>query len=124
MLAFLALAHVPSLRAQAVGTITGIVTDPSGAVIPGARIAATRIETGVSQSTVTTSAGSYTIPNLVVGTYNVTAEAGGFAPGAAKGITLDVAQQRQVDLRSSDYRWNTSLFISRFRRGRSALFRI
>ena len=99
ILALLALAHVPSLRAQAVGTITGIVTDPSGAVIPGARITAKRTETGVSQSTITTSAGTYTIPNLVVGSYNVSAEAQGFANAAANGITLDVAQQRQVDFK-------------------------
>jgi hypothetical protein len=99
ILALLALAHVPSLHAQAVGTITGIVTDPSGAVIPGARITAIRTETGVSQSTITTSAGTYTIPNLVVGSYNVSAEAQGFANAAANGITLDVAQQRQVDFK-------------------------
>jgi hypothetical protein len=93
------LAYSPSLYAQAVGSITGVVTDPSGAVIPGAKVTATRVETGVSQSTLTSSAGTYTIPRLVVGTYNVNAEASGFKTGAAGGITLDVAQQRAVDFR-------------------------
>src|ERR1700683_1701084 len=85
--------------AQATGTIGGTVTDPTGAVIPGAKITAKRVETGVSQSTVTGGAGTYTIPNLVVGTYDVTAEGGGFKTAAATGITLDVSQQREVDFK-------------------------
>ena len=90
LLLTLALSAPAMLRAQAVGAITGTVTDPSGAVIPGVKVTATRVETGISQSTVTSSAGTYTIPSLVVGTYNVTAEAGGFKTGTASGITLDV----------------------------------
>jgi hypothetical protein len=88
-----------ALRAQAVGAITGTVTDPTGAVVPGVKVTATRVETGVSQSTVTTSAGTYTIPSLVVGAYNVTAEAGGFKTRIASGITLDVSQERSVDFK-------------------------
>ena len=76
--------------AQATGAIVGTVTDPSGALIPNAKVTATRVGTGVSQSTVTSTAGTYTIPNLVVGTYNVIAEAPGFKAGSATGITLDV----------------------------------
>ncbi|MGA2988128.1 MAG: TonB-dependent receptor [Terriglobia bacterium] len=97
--AFVLLANCPFAHAQAVGTITGIVTDPSGAVIAGAKVIATRVETGVVQSTVTTSAGTYTIPSLVVGTYNVTAEAQGFKSGTATGIALDVSQTRAVDFK-------------------------
>jgi hypothetical protein len=96
---FVLLANCPLARAQAVGSITGTVTDQTGAVIPGAKVTATRVETGVSRSTVTTSAGTYTIPSLVVGTYNVTAEAVGFKTGTAKEITLDVAQERAVDFK-------------------------
>ena len=98
-IAFVLLAGSPCLHAQAVGSITGVVTDPSGAVIPGVKVTATRVETGVSQFTVTSGAGTYTIPRLVVGTYNVTAEARGFKTGTAEGITLDVAQQRAVDFK-------------------------
>ena len=87
--------------AQATGAIEGTVTDPSGAVIPGARITATRIETGVSQSTVTSGGGTYTISNLVVGNYNVTAEGGGFKTASATGITLDVSQKREVNFKLS-----------------------
>ena len=62
-------------------TITGTVSDPSGSIIPGAKVTATRLETGVAQSTFTTGAGSYTIPALVVGTYKLVAEAPGFESG-------------------------------------------
>jgi Carboxypeptidase regulatory-like domain/TonB dependent receptor len=86
-------------RAQAVGAITGTVMDPSGAVIPNAKVTATNSGTGVSQSTVTSSSGTYTIPNLLVGTYKVTAEAEGFQIGSTTEITLDVSQQRQVDFK-------------------------
>jgi hypothetical protein len=88
-----------TVRGQAVGTIVGIVTDPSGAVVPNARVTATNVGTGVSQSTVTSTSGTYTIPNLGVGTYNVTAESQGFRTGSATGVTLDVSQQRQVDFK-------------------------
>ncbi|HEV2424267.1 MAG TPA: TonB-dependent receptor [Terriglobia bacterium] len=91
------LACTPSLLAQAVGSITGTVTDPSGGVVPGAKVTATRIETGVSQYTVTSGAGIYTIQNLVVGNYNVTADATGFKAGTASNVTLDVSQQREVN---------------------------
>src|ERR1700728_2783088 len=88
-----------TIWAQATGAIVGTVTDPTGAVIPGAKITAKRVETGVSQSTVTGGSGTYTIPNLVVGTYDVTAEGGGFKIASATGITLDVSQQREVDFK-------------------------
>jgi hypothetical protein len=96
---FVLLANCHLARAQAVGAITGTVTDPTGAVIPGAKVSATNVATGVSQSTVTSGGGTYTIPSLLVGTYKVTAEAGGFKAGTAEDITLDVAQVRVVDFK-------------------------
>jgi hypothetical protein len=98
LLALFLLLPLP-IWAQATGAIVGTVTDPTGAVIPGAKITAKRVETGVSQSTVTGGSGTYTIPNLVVGTYDVTAEGGGFKIANATGITLDVSQQREVDFK-------------------------
>jgi hypothetical protein len=96
---FVLLADCPLAHAQAVGAITGTVTDPTGAVIPGAKVTATRVETGVAQYTVTTSVGTYTIPSLVVGTYKVVAEAQGFKTATANGIALDVSQERAVDFK-------------------------
>jgi len=94
---FVLLAYSPGLYAQAVGSITGTVTDPTGAVVAGAKVTATRVETGVAQSTVTTGAGSYTLPRLDVGTYDLACEATGFKTGTVSGITLDVSQTRSVD---------------------------
>ncbi|HEV2425251.1 MAG TPA: carboxypeptidase regulatory-like domain-containing protein [Terriglobia bacterium] len=85
------------LRAQAVGEITGSVTDPSGAVVPGATITATNTATGVPQTTLSTSAGTYTLHRLPVGTYTVAAEAKGFRQAQATQVTLDVSQQREVN---------------------------
>ena len=88
-----------SAVAQAVGAIVGTVTDPSGAVMPGATVTATNEATQVSQATVTGSAGTYTIPHLLVGTYTVSADAKGFQKGSTSGITLDVSQQREVNFK-------------------------
>ena len=101
MCCLLALVFLTPLQmwGQAVGAIVGTVADPSGAVIPNARITAANVATGVSQSTVTSGAGTYTIPNLVVGTYTVTAEGPGFKTAIADRITLDVSQQREVNFK-------------------------
>lgn len=85
------------LRAQATGEITGTVVDPSGAVIPNARVTATNTATQVPRFTITGRTGTYTISLLPVGTYVVTAEAPGFKTAVAEEITLDVSQQRKVD---------------------------
>jgi hypothetical protein len=85
-----------SLLGQAVGAISGAVLDSSGAVVPQARVSATRVETGITQTTVTNTAGLFTFPNLVVGNYNVKVEADGFAAQTSEGVTLDVSQQRSL----------------------------
>ncbi len=60
------------------GTITGTVTDPAGAVVAGAMVEATNAETGVVYRATSTSSGNYTIGDLPVGTYSVTATVMGF----------------------------------------------
>ncbi|MGO8720174.1 MAG: TonB-dependent receptor domain-containing protein [Acidobacteriaceae bacterium] len=81
---------------QAVGSITGTVADLTGAVIPQAKVTATRSDTGVSQTILTTGAGLFTFTHLDVGTYSVTAEAKGFNSKSVSGITVDVTQERNV----------------------------
>jgi Carboxypeptidase regulatory-like domain/TonB dependent receptor len=95
----LALLFPLPLFAQAVGTIVGIVSDPTGAVIVGAKITATNLGTQFTQTAVTGSAGNYTIPNLSVGTYSVSAQAQSFSSDRVEGITLDVSQTRNVDFK-------------------------
>jgi hypothetical protein len=83
------------------GTITGIVTDPAGAVVPGAAVEAKNTETGVVFPSVSTAAGNYTIPDLPVGVYTVTVKVQGFktythsnlALGATRTIEENVSLQ-------------------------------
>ena len=91
---------VPPAFAQVYSSsITGVVTDPSGAVIPGAAVAATDAATGFTYSTTTNSAGLYTVENLPPSTYSLTLTATGFATANRRGITLEVNQHATVDVR-------------------------
>ena len=80
------------------GSISGTVSDPGGAVIPGAQVVLSNSNTGVSQHTVTSSAGLYTFLSLNPGAYKVTASATGFAPVAQDKVTVDVDQTTQVNI--------------------------
>jgi len=98
LLGFLVVALGPQqLSAQAIGEILGTVKDPSGAVVPNAKVTAVETATSLTRSTRSTAEGSYTLPQLPVGTYNVTVEAAGFKQASATAVTLDVSQQREVD---------------------------
>jgi hypothetical protein len=79
------------------GTITGTVTDPSGAVLVGASVTATNQATGVTTRTTTTSAGNFTIPLLRGGTYEVSIEQSGFKKFVQAGVILEVGQTVRVD---------------------------
>lgn len=71
------------------GTIQGVVTDPSGAVIPGATVTATNVATGVKTLRETTGAGVYVIAPLPPGTYRLTVSAGGFQTFVQEGVVVD-----------------------------------
>ena len=79
------------------GSITGTVTDPTGAVIPGATVVALNVESGVKNSTETNTQGVFSFPALPVGHYNVRIQAGGFSQYEQTGIVLDVNSARRVD---------------------------
>lgn len=80
-------------------SITGTVTDSSGAVIPAVKVSARNTATNVARETLTSSAGVFTISDLVVGPYEVTFEAPAFKKLVHSGITLDVTQVVRVDAR-------------------------
>ncbi len=85
------LAATPSAWAQAGrGGINGTVTDPTGAVVPEARVTALNHATGISQSTVTTGAGLYSFVSLNPGSYRVTASLKGFEAVARDNVTVSV----------------------------------
>jgi hypothetical protein len=79
------------------GTLTGVVSDSSGAVIPGARVTITNAATGVSTAAVTTAAGQFTVPNLPSGFYNLTFEAQGFKKLVVRAVELGATEVRRVD---------------------------
>ena len=90
-------ANVPSL-AQGLGSIVGTITDPSGAVLPGAKITAVEAGTGLSRTGVTDSQGYYVIPGLKPAEYMVSAEASGFRT-AKETVTLLANQTLTVNSR-------------------------
>jgi len=80
------------------GTILGRVTDPSSAVIAGANITVTNLDTGIKITSSTNEAGNYVARGLAFGRYEVTCEAKGFRKYIGKDNTVDVAQTLTLDI--------------------------
>src|SRR3954469_13836250 len=80
------------------GTITGNVSDPADAVVPGAVVVARNSESGAVYQTVTTQTGNYTLPSLPAGVYDVSVEVTGFKKSTQQGITVQVAQTARIDV--------------------------
>src|SRR6185437_7041733 len=82
---------------QDMGVITGVVTDASGGVIPGAHVIATDTETNEMRAADTQPTGAYTVGPLRVGTYNVTVEKTGFKKAVWDGIVLHAQDRARAD---------------------------
>ncbi len=90
---------VCGLHAQVVGgTLSGTVTDTSEAVIPNGHISIKNVATGITRDVTTDAGGFYTAPNLLPGTYQVTASAPGFATEVRTVITLTVGGEQVLNL--------------------------
>src|SRR6184192_675420 len=76
------------LHGQAVSRINGDVTDQAGAEVPDAKVTVTNVDTNVSKTTVTTSAGTYLIIDLIPGTYVVRVEKAGFKTFISKNVVV------------------------------------
>ena len=87
-----------SLRADVTGSILGVVHDPTQAVVAGAQIVATNVETNFSQETTSAADGSYRILALPAGTYKVTATASGFQQYTTTDIDVKVNDQLRIDI--------------------------
>ncbi len=99
LLVFLAIAMSPSLLGQAnTASIRGIVTDPSGAVIPGAQVTLINTGTGVQTATKANPAGEYLFEFLPPGTYKIEVHSAGFKTFARENVTLDLARQLRIDV--------------------------
>ncbi len=90
----------PVLFAQdSTARLLGVVTDPSGAAIPGATITARNNGTGLERKATSSASGEYSIPLLSIGDYTVTAEASGFKVGTYSKLTLQVNQEARLDIK-------------------------
>jgi len=94
----LLLISVPAFSQLNLGHISGTLTDSTGSVVPNATVTVTDVARGVSRNLTTDSAGQYSAPSLLPGTYTVRAEATGFGPAERQGIAVGVGQELRIDL--------------------------
>jgi len=80
-------------------SITGVVVDASGSVVPNAEIVATEVNTNVSTSSKSNEVGNYTVAQLKEGTYRVVARSAGFKEFVAKDVVLAARDIRRIDVR-------------------------
>ena len=107
------LALVPTGLAQTVtGAITGEVTDPSGAVIPGAKVTAHAVSTGIDTQTTSNAAGQYRIEFLPIGRYTVTVTASGFGTATVPEFSLEVNQTANFNVKMQVGTANSSVSVS------------
>src|ERR1700720_341568 len=87
-----------SVHSQVTGaTLSGSVTDASGAIIPGAEVSVKNNGTGISKEITVDSAGFYTVPNLPAGVYEVRVTASGFSTAVHSNLTLAVGAQQLLN---------------------------
>src|SRR3954447_22411495 len=82
---------------QNFGEFTGVVEDATGAVITGATVTILNTDTGQTRQVQTNTAGSYSLPYLVPGTYDIRAETSGFKTASRRSVLLDVGAVMRVD---------------------------
>lgn len=80
------------------GSITGVVTDSSGAVMPGVKVSVTNTGTNVTKVVTTGTSGAYRVPFLFFGTYRVTGELQGFKTTRVDTVRLSTNEEARVDL--------------------------
>jgi hypothetical protein len=96
---YLGLVALPLAAQDIYGAITGTVTDPTGAVVPGATVRAVHSGTKATFQTASSAEGTYVLRGLPVGVYELSAEAPGFKKFEAKSLRLQVNDVLRVDVR-------------------------
>src|SRR5437867_884789 len=87
----------PPILGQTFGGITGVVSDPSGAVIPGVMITVTNPQTNFTRTAISNETGNYSFPSLLPGLYDVRAGLAGFQSEVRAGVELQVQQTARID---------------------------
>ena len=90
--------YAPSSSAQVSGSLSGLVSDPSGAAVSAASVTATNLDTGIARTTSTDQTGRYRLFALSVGFYELRVAKNGFAEGVRSGVRLAVGQEATVDV--------------------------
>src|SRR2546422_2384140 len=78
-------------------TMSGVIHDASGGLVPGVSVTAKHTESGLTRTAITNETGSYRLPSLPVGAYEVTAELSGFKQQLRRGVNLVVTQEAVVN---------------------------
>ena len=94
----LALFTCGRLLAGVTASISGTVTDPSGAVVAGATVTATNVETGVATTLTTNTQGFYSFQSLPLGNYTISVQQSGFKGYSQTGLVLDVNSALTIDV--------------------------
>lgn len=101
VLAFLLIATA-IVNAQSInGSVSGTVTDAQGAIIPGASVTITHVETGAKREAVTNDEGRFVINGVTIGIYTVRVEKGGFASLVRDNVQVSVSQNADLELQMS-----------------------
>ena len=96
--AFVLMPFAAASAQQDMGAVTGTVRDASGAVLPGVRVVAIELATGVVTETTTDAEGLYTLPALKIGRYRVSAELSGFKRAVGDSVQLSAQSRVRIDL--------------------------
>src|SRR5215204_5182540 len=94
ILLFVSAVHAQEFR----GTIAGTVTDPNGAVVPGASITVKNTETNIANTVTTNDEGSYTVPLLQPGSYTISATGSGFKTSTIENVAVRVDDRLTIDV--------------------------
>lgn len=98
VVSLVALLVIPASAIETSSSITGVVTDPSGAVVPGAKVTVTNQSTGVAKSMTTGTDGVYRILDLPPGSYQVHVEASGFRTSVTRDVLLAAGRIARRDV--------------------------
>jgi hypothetical protein len=88
----------PVYAQKITGTISGVVTDPSGAVVPGATVEITNVSTAQGRTAITNDMGEYTAPDLPNGVYRITVKQANFKEGVVQNVELHVSSTALVNV--------------------------
>ena len=93
----LSLSLLPALAQVTTGAVLGTVQDSTGAVLPGVKVTATNLDTGITRISISGDEGTYRLTNLSLGNYEVSASLPGFSTEVRTGIELTIGRRALVD---------------------------